>query len=64
MKGADVEQLLTILIKRDLLEVSKIPSEAVFNSDVEAAVKKFQKDKGLTQDGRVDFRTLLLLRAQ
>ncbi len=64
MKGADVEQLLTLLVKRELLAVSKIPAESIFNSDVEAAIKKFQKDKGLTADGRVDFRTLLLLRAQ
>lgn len=64
MRGADVEQLIMILVRRALLPASKVPSEAIFNSDIESTVKAFQKANGLAETGRVDFRTLLLLRAQ
>jgi peptidoglycan hydrolase-like protein with peptidoglycan-binding domain len=64
MKGADVEELLLLLVKKNLLTADRIPSDATFNANVETAVKSFQTAKGITVDGRVDFRTLLLLKAQ
>lgn len=64
MRGADVEQLIIILVRRDLLPAAKVPSEALYNADIERTVKAFQKANGLPETGRVDFRTLLLLRAR
>ena len=64
MNGADVEELLLLLVKKNLLTADRIPSDATFNANMETAVKTFQAAKGITVDGRVDFRTLLLLKAQ
>jgi murein L,D-transpeptidase YcbB/YkuD len=64
MRGGDVEKLLIILLRQNLLRADKIPNESIYNEDVEASIKRFQTSKGLKPDGRLDFRTLLLLRAQ
>jgi murein L,D-transpeptidase YcbB/YkuD len=64
MRGKDVEELIILLVRRSLLRPDQVPMESLFNEDVESAVKKFQSAKGLNADGRVDFRTLLLLKAQ
>ena len=64
MKGPDVEQLLTLLVRTKTLSVDKIPSAPLFTDDVEVAVKAFQAANGLTADGIVDFRTLLLLKTK
>jgi hypothetical protein len=64
MRGKDVEQLIILLVKQRLLRPDQVPMESLFNEDVESAVKKFQSSQSLVPNGRVDFRTLLLLKAQ
>jgi len=64
MRGKDVEQLIVLMLKNSLLKPDQVPSESLFTADMETAVKAFQSRKGVTADGRVDYRTLLLLKAQ
>jgi hypothetical protein len=64
MRGKDVEHLIILLVKQRLLRPDQVPMESLFNEDVEAAIKKFQSSQSLIPNGRVDFRTLLLLKAQ
>lgn len=64
MRGKDVDQLIILLVKGNLLSAADIPQESLFTAEVEVAVKTFQKSKGITADGAVDYRTLLLLRVQ
>lgn len=64
MRGKDVEELLLLLLRNKVLPVEKLPSENLFTAEVEKAVKSFQRAKGIKADGKVDYRTLLLLKAQ
>ena len=64
MRGKDVEQLIILLVKQHLLRPDQVPMESLFTEDVESAVKKFQAAQSLIPNGRVDYRTLLLLKAQ
>jgi murein L,D-transpeptidase YcbB/YkuD len=64
MRGKDVEQLIILLVKQRLLRPDQVPMESVFTQEVEAVVKKFQAAQGLVATGRVDYRTLLILKAQ
>jgi murein L,D-transpeptidase YcbB/YkuD len=64
MRGRDVEQLLLLLVRHSLLRADKIPPESVYNADVESVIKNYQSSKGLKPDGKVDFRTVILLKAQ
>jgi hypothetical protein len=64
MTGKDVDQLIMLLVKAELLTAAKIPQTSLFSEDVERAVKTFQTAKGLPADGVVDYRTLLLLKVQ
>jgi hypothetical protein len=63
MRGKDVDELLTLLILKNLLPVKQIPDSSIFNADIEAIIKKFQESKGITADGKVGYQTLLLLKA-
>jgi len=62
MKGRDVEQLVILLLKNKVLTADKIPTDSVFDANVEDAVKIFQSTEKLSVDGKVDYRTLLLLK--
>lgn len=64
MRGKDVDQLIVLLVKAKLLTALQIPQESLFNEEVERAVKGFQVANKIPADGAVDYRTLLLLRAQ
>ena len=62
MSGKDVDELILLLVKGELLTATEIPQESLFTDAVERAVKKFQAVKGIPENGLVDYRTLLLLR--
>ena len=62
MSGKDVDELILLLVKGELLTATEIPQESLFTDAVERAVKKFQAVKGIPVNGLVDYRTLLLLR--
>jgi hypothetical protein len=64
MRGSDVEQLILLMVRRDLLKAGQIPSEDVFTDTMEIAVKQFQASRGIAADGVVDYRTALLLKVQ
>lgn len=64
MKGRDVEELILLLLRNEVLAVDKIPKDSTFTSHVEDAVKSFQQSKKIPVDGRVDYRTLLLLKVK
>ncbi|MTI16544.1 peptidoglycan-binding protein [Rhodobacteraceae bacterium RKSG542] len=54
-----------VALLRQRLKVPSTPeTEAVFDADLEAAVKKFQKDNGLNSDGVVGSRSLLALNSR
>lgn len=64
MRGKDVEQLIILLVKQRLLRPDQVPNESLFTEEMETVIKKFQAKQSLIPNGRVDFRTLLLLKAQ
>ena len=64
--GSDVDQLVTYLVRYYYIKegvVSKKSGYYVYDSNVVNAVKHFQKDAGLTQDGKLTYEVLTKLKA-
>ncbi|MBD5217964.1 MAG: peptidoglycan-binding protein [Bacteroidales bacterium] len=64
--GSDVDQLVPYLVRYYYLKegvVSKKSGHYVYDSNVVNAVKHFQKDAGLAQDGKLDSKVLTKLKA-
>jgi hypothetical protein len=66
MVGADVTELINILIKRNYIKTADgskyLIGDATFDETLETAVKLFQKNKSLASDGMVDPQTVYYLK--
>lgn len=63
MKGPDVGELMLRLVKLGYLRAEFINTENLFTDEVQAAVRAFQKAKGLPESGQVNAATVMLLKA-
>ncbi len=65
--GADVKQLTDLLVKCDYLQSSKVSKNSsgyvLYDEDVIDAVKRFQKDIGISVDGNAGTTTISKLKA-
>ena len=66
MKGSDVTELINILLKKEYLVIesgaTELTGEYVFDEVVEGAVKAFQRDNNLQDDGIVTTTTVFYLK--
>jgi murein L,D-transpeptidase YcbB/YkuD len=66
MSGTDVTELINLLLKKQYLTLdgggTQVTGTYTFDAIVEGAVKKFQKDNGLTADGECGSTTIYYLK--
>jgi murein L,D-transpeptidase YcbB/YkuD len=62
MRGSDVAELMRLLVGHGFLASNDVNSESLFDSDVELAVKAFQRSRAVEDDGVVGRVTAGLLK--
>lgn len=62
MKGADVMELMRLLVAHSYLDREEISTDSTFNDKVESAVKMFQIARGVEPDGKVGPALTILLK--